>query len=191
MQGGGGNKKRFQHCADSSGQEILHLRALQGHSGRNPIDPSLQYSALIPDNFFEYIYHIGCAINLHSIIISGLVPGGQNLNNRQTDSTLYASESHGQGIKRSVQAWLDQTTSCMGTSRKRGKDTKTRCVGSMYSLLNVKDSNSIKQDVMQSSFTIHSSSLLYLESCCDGIWRSLIRNNICVTSASSNDFLQR
>ena len=38
----------------------------------------------ILDNFFEYIYHVGCAINLHSIINSGLIPGGQNLNNRQT-----------------------------------------------------------------------------------------------------------
>ena len=42
MAGGGGNKKRFQYCTDSSGQEILHLRALQGHSGRNPTDPTLQ-----------------------------------------------------------------------------------------------------------------------------------------------------
>ena len=38
---GGGNKKRFQYCTDSSG-EILYLRALQGHWGRNLIDPSLQ-----------------------------------------------------------------------------------------------------------------------------------------------------
>ena len=53
MAGGGGNKKRFQHCADSSGQEILYLRALQGHSGRNRIDPSHQDNVLIPDNFFE------------------------------------------------------------------------------------------------------------------------------------------
>ena len=35
-------RKDFQYCTDSSGQEILYLRALQGHSGRNPIDPSLQ-----------------------------------------------------------------------------------------------------------------------------------------------------
>ena len=33
---------------------------------------------LIPNNFFEYIYHIGCAINLHSITNSGLMAGGQN-----------------------------------------------------------------------------------------------------------------
>ena len=85
MAGGGGTKKRFQYCTDSSGQEILYLRALQGHSGRNPIDPSLQDNVLIPDIFSDYIYHIGCAINLHSITNSGLIPGGQNLDkDRQT-----------------------------------------------------------------------------------------------------------
>ena len=85
MAGGGGNKKRFLYCTDSSGQEILYLRALQGHSGRNPIDPSLQDNVLIPDNFFDYIYHIGCTINLHSITNSGFIPGGQNLGKeRQT-----------------------------------------------------------------------------------------------------------
>ena len=42
MAGGGGNKKRYQYCIDSSGT-ILYLRGLQGHSGRNLIDPS--YSA--------------------------------------------------------------------------------------------------------------------------------------------------
>ena len=78
MARGGGNKKRFQYCIDSSG-EILYLRALQGHSGRNLIDPSLQDNVVILDGFFKYIYHVGCAINLHSIINSGLIPGGQNL----------------------------------------------------------------------------------------------------------------
>ena len=78
-----GRAKRFQYCTDSSG-EILYLRALQGHSGRNLIDPSLQDNVLVPNNFFEYIHHIGCAINLHSIINSGLIPGGHNLSKRQT-----------------------------------------------------------------------------------------------------------
>ena len=68
----------------TSGQEILYLRALQGHSGRNFIDPSLQDNVLIPNDFFEYIYHIGCAIILHSITNSGLLPGVQNLSKRQT-----------------------------------------------------------------------------------------------------------
>ena len=39
----------------------------------------------IPDNFLEYISHIGCAVNLHSITTSGLIPGGQNSSrDRQT-----------------------------------------------------------------------------------------------------------
>ena len=83
MVGGGGNKERFQHCTDPSGT-ILYHRALQGHSGRNSIDPSLQDNELVPNNFFEYISHIGCAINLHSILNSGLIQGGQNLSKRQT-----------------------------------------------------------------------------------------------------------
>ena len=83
MANGGGNKKRFQYCTDPSGQEILYLRALQGHSGRNLIDPSLQDNVYIPNDFFEYIYHVGCAINLHSVMNSGLIPG-QILSNRQT-----------------------------------------------------------------------------------------------------------
>ena len=92
MAGGGGNKKRFQYCTGSSGQEILYLRALQGHSGRNPIDPSLQDNVLIPNNFFEYIYHIGCAVNLHSITNSGLIPGGQN-SSRDRQTVFFTAEN--------------------------------------------------------------------------------------------------
>ena len=83
MAGGGGNKKKYQYCTDSSGTN-LYLRALQGHSGRNLIDPTLQDNEIIQSNFFQYIYHEGRAINLHSIINSGLIPGGQNFNKRQT-----------------------------------------------------------------------------------------------------------
>ena len=62
----------FTSHTDSSGA-ILYLRALQGHSGRNVIDPSLKDNVVIRDGFFQYIYHVGCAINLHSIINSGLI----------------------------------------------------------------------------------------------------------------------
>ena len=37
-----------------------------------------------PNDFFEYICHMGCAITLHSIMDSGLMPGGQILSKRQT-----------------------------------------------------------------------------------------------------------
>ena len=63
------------NTVDPSGQEILYFRALQGHSGRNPIEPSPQDNVFIPNNFIEYFYHIGCAVSLHSITNSGLITG--------------------------------------------------------------------------------------------------------------------
>ena len=46
------NKIIFQYCADSSG-EILSLRALQGHSGRNLIDPLLQDNVINSGRFLR------------------------------------------------------------------------------------------------------------------------------------------
>ena len=94
------NEQGFQYCTDPSGQEILDLRALQGHSGRNPIDPSLQDNVLIPDSVFEYIYHVGCAINLHSITNSGFDTGRTKFE-RKTDGFLYVCGSYEQRTQRS------------------------------------------------------------------------------------------
>ena len=80
---GGGSKRRYQYCSDNLGT-ILYLRALQGHSGRSLIDPSLQDNVIIQCGLFHHIYHIGCAFNLHSIINNGLIPGGQDSSRRQT-----------------------------------------------------------------------------------------------------------
>ena len=54
---GGGVKRRYQCCTDISGI-IIYLRALQGHSGRNLIDPSLQDNVVIQRGLFHHIYHI-------------------------------------------------------------------------------------------------------------------------------------
>ena len=80
---GGGSKRRYQYCSDNSGR-ILYLRALQGHSGNNLIDPTLQDNVVIGSGIFHYIYHMGCAFNLHSVFNNGLIPGGQDLSRRQT-----------------------------------------------------------------------------------------------------------
>ena len=80
---GRGSKRRYQYCSDNSGT-IIYLRALQGHSGRNLIDPLLQDNVIIQRGLFHHIYHIGCAFNLHSIINNGLIPGGQDSSRRQT-----------------------------------------------------------------------------------------------------------
>ena len=97
---GGGQKKRFQYCTDPSGQEILYLRALQGHSGRNPIDPSSQDNVLIPNDFFDYIRHIGCATNSHSITNSGLIAGRTKFE-QKTDGILHVCVFYEQRTQRS------------------------------------------------------------------------------------------
>ena len=51
---GGGAKRRYQYFTDISGT-IVYLRALQGHSGRNLIDPSLQDNVIIQSGFFHHI----------------------------------------------------------------------------------------------------------------------------------------
>ena len=67
----GGPKKRIQYCLnpDSSGH-FLYFRAIQGHSGRNAIDPELQDNVLLPEGLTEYIYHVGNVSEMHSIIRS-------------------------------------------------------------------------------------------------------------------------
>ena len=134
---------------------ILHLRALQCHSGRNPIDPSQQYNVLIPDNIFEYIYHIGCAINLHSITNSGLIPRGQNLGKERRP--LFFTVVNPMDKKHTDPYKIVLLHHVLhGTSRKRGRDTKTLCIGPKNNLLNVRDPSSIKQNRTQSSFRTHS-----------------------------------
>ena len=80
---GGGAKMRYQYRTDGSGM-IVYLRALPGHSGRNLIDLSLQDNMVIQSESSIIFYQIECAFNLHSIIKSGLILGGQNSSKRQT-----------------------------------------------------------------------------------------------------------
>ena len=44
----------------------------------------------IPNNFFEYTYHIGCAVSFHSITNSGLIPGRQN-SSRERQTVLFTA----------------------------------------------------------------------------------------------------
>ena len=79
----GGAKRRYQYCTDGSGT-ILYFRALQGHSGRNLIDPSLQDNVIIRVDSSNIFAILDVFFNLHSIINNGLIPGGQNSSKRKT-----------------------------------------------------------------------------------------------------------
>ena len=169
MVGGGGNKKRFQHCTDPSGQEILYLRALQGHSGRNTIDPTLQDNVLVPNIFFDYIYHIGCAISLHSITNSGLIAGGEN-SNRERQTVFFTAvnpmdkerkDPYKLELTRPRLAWYKQKT------WKRHQDTVywvdlQLAQRRVFKIYQTRCNTIILYDTLPS--------LLYLGSCCDGIW---------------------
>ena len=73
--------------AAGGGVTIVDFRALQEHSGRNLIDLSFQDNVIIQRKFFQCKNHVGCVINLHSIISSGLILGGQSFE-QQTDRIL-------------------------------------------------------------------------------------------------------
>ena len=92
---GGGHEKRFQFCTNCRGTQILYLRAIQGHSGENPVDPSSLDNVLVPDNFFKLIYHVECYFNMHSTIASGLI-AGRKLWWRSAISILHSRRSHEQ-----------------------------------------------------------------------------------------------
>ena len=188
MAGRGGHKRRPQYYTDSSGT-ILYLRALQGHSGRNLIDPSLQDNVLIPDDFFKYIHHVGCAINFHSIINSGLTPGGQNLSKRQTVFFLPVNPLDKEH-KDPEKIDLEAPRLVHNTCRQHGRSIRTRCIGSTSNLLKGKYWCSIKQD--RTAIILHGTLPAYCipKAFSDGNWSNQKRKSIWITSTASKDFLE-
>ena len=141
-------------------QKLFYLRALQGHSGRNPIDRSLQDNVIILDTFFEYIYHIGCAISVHSNTNSGFIARGQN-SRRERQTVFFTSvdplNKNTRILKR--QTWKHRVLH--NTCTKHGRNIKTRCIGSTSTLLKTKDKSSIKHDRTPSFFTKHSQLIVF------------------------------
>ena len=77
---GGRQKKWYQYCLNpNSSEHFLYFLAIQGHSGGTLVDPTLKDNVLSPDDFAEYIYHVGDAHDMHSIIECGLIPGSKSL----------------------------------------------------------------------------------------------------------------
>ena len=147
----GGVKSRFQYCTDFSGT-IVYFRALQRRSGRNPIDLSLQENVVIQSGFFQHMYHFGCAFNLHSIINSRFVLGGQNSSKRQTVFFLLVDpwdKSHNDFEK--IDLFVLRRAEYLHNAWKRHQDV---VIGSSILRLK-KDQHSIGLDRMQSSFKKH------------------------------------
>ena len=168
MAGGGGNNKRIQYCTDQSGQEILCLRALQGNSGRNPgFIPSQKDNVLNPNNFFEYTYHIGCAVNLHSITNSRLILGGQN-SSRDTQTVFFTAvipmhKKHQDPIE------LDLTKPRHASYKQKWKVHQDTVYWGRYTSCSTKRIEVLSNKIERSHPPRYTPSSLYHESNCDEI----------------------
>ena len=76
-------------------ETFLSLRAIQGHSGNQKIDPTLQDLVVIPEGFAPHIFPVGSSHDLHSIITSGLIAGGKDGKQGKTNSILCGREPYG------------------------------------------------------------------------------------------------
>ena len=76
-----GAVKRLQYCVNRSSavNTILYHRGIQGHSGGEHVDSTLQDNVLLPSDFTEHIYHAGSSHDLHSITQSGLILFGKDV----------------------------------------------------------------------------------------------------------------
>ena len=62
----------------NSSKHFSYFPAIQGHSGGTLVDSTLQDNVLLPNNVADYIFHIGNAHDMHSIIQGGLILGGRS-----------------------------------------------------------------------------------------------------------------
>ena len=81
----GSNKTRFQYCQNFC-NTLLHLRAIQGHTGEI-MSPEMLGHVLILHNWKEFAFHLGCSFNLSSMLDAGLIAGGQE--SRETRHTVF------------------------------------------------------------------------------------------------------
>ena len=127
-------------------------------------------------------------INLHSIINSGLIPGGQNLSNRQTVFFLPV-DPMGRNHKDldTIDLNAPRLAQYTQTAWKKHQNTEY-CVDINLALR--KRIEVLSNTIERRHPSRTTPSLLYPDSCSDGNWRSHIGESIHVTSASSKDFLE-
>ena len=152
----GGNKKRYQYRKQEE-IPVLHwfFKKIRVSPSSSRSSRTQSYWSYFSEHdsgwFFKYIYHVGCTINLHSIINSGLTPWG-HLSNRQYSLCLWILWT--KNIRIRITLTLKHRV-LFGTGKKCGRN-KTRCIGLTSNLLKRKDWSSIRHDRTLSFFTIHS-----------------------------------
>ena len=183
---GGGSKRRYQYCSDNSGI-ILYLRALQGYSGRNLIDPMLQDNVTIQRGFFHHIYHIGCAFS-SSLCHQQWIDTWRSGFKQKTNSILLAHWSKRQRKWRSWIYWL----LCITSSAIRAQcmeETSRRGILGWYWPCDLKGNNILSNMIECNYPPRNTSSLLYSKSCEIEDWRSLAWKIIHISSTTTKDLI--
>ena len=152
---GRGAKKRFQYWLNpNSSNHFLHLGASQGHSGGNAMDPELQDSALLPEGFTEYVYHVGNASEMNSIIRSGLIPGGRSLK-RGRQAVFFTTLNAMEDESGMVESPRDLTKPRIAPQKNTWKRLQIQYVGAIRRSLKRKSCIFPKHSHMQSISTLH------------------------------------
>ena len=95
----GGPKETFQYCLNPHSSKPLYFRAIQGHSGFNLVDPAMQDNVLLPNDFAEYIYHIGnVSVNMFNNL-KWIDPRRKKSQEGQAIRVFHCSEAFGRRSK--------------------------------------------------------------------------------------------
>ena len=101
----------------------------------NVFDSTLQDNVLLPKGFTEYIYHVGDASELNSIIRNGLIPGEKNLKQKEDKPFLHYSESDGGWKSHGRNSTRSNKTKNRLHTRILGDAFKIRKIGAIWSSL--------------------------------------------------------
>ena len=166
-------KNRFQYCMDPNySEDLLYLRANQGHSGGNQIDPSLQDYVVLPDDFAEYIYHVGSSHDLHSTTRSELIAGARDA--KRGRQTVFFTAVNSMEICKHKQTEFHLTKPRIAIHRQKMESTSKHCVLGQSESCSEEGADVLPDQIERDHPLQHSSSVLYRKSGDHGIERSII-----------------
>ena len=139
---------------------------------------------LIPNNIFEYIYHIGCAINLHRHKFR-IDTGGQNLS-KERQTVFFTAVNP---VYKEHKDPYEIDFNAPRLASENVEKTPRHSVLGRYTTCSIERIQVLSNTIEHYHSSRNTPSLLYPESCSDGIWINHLRESICVTSTSSKDFL--
>ena len=154
-------------------EQFCTSELFKGHSGRSLIDPTLLDNVINSEQVLRVHLSYRMCSQFTLIHKFRIDTGRTKFKQGKTDSILWRlwiPWTRFTKIRMSL-TWPNHVLH--HRRRKRGKDTKTRCIGSIYSLLNGKDWSSIQTRSERNHSLPHTPSSLYTESRCDGIWRNI------------------